>query len=151
MVGQRMWTVPAPPSIKLVSMTIGKIFTEMCMAVSPRSYAALTRRKCVSIAQWNSRYSCPYLFWSLYYQQASLKEITTYVRIQCTITCLLRIPHYADKGVVWFIFDSRTWADHVTWGDVYLRLCTERSEVRMTVCVIVFVVYVCCMWGDDEG
>ena len=29
MVGQRRWTVPAPPSIKLVSTTICKIVTEM--------------------------------------------------------------------------------------------------------------------------
>ena len=39
MYGQRRWTVPVPPSIKLVSMTICKIVTEMCVVVSPWSYA----------------------------------------------------------------------------------------------------------------
>ena len=38
--GQRRWTVPAPPTVKLVSRpTICKIITEMCVVVSPRSYA----------------------------------------------------------------------------------------------------------------
>ena len=40
---QRRWTVPAPPSIKLVSTTICKIVTAMCVVVSPRSYAVRTR------------------------------------------------------------------------------------------------------------
>ena len=40
---------------------------------------------------------------------------------------------------MWSIFDSHTsGADHVTRGNVYLYLCTERSEVRVTVGVIVF-------------
>ena len=39
MYGQRRWAVPASPSIKLVSATICKLVTEMCMVVSPRSYA----------------------------------------------------------------------------------------------------------------
>ena len=37
MYGQRRWTVPAPPSILLVS-TICKIVKEMCVVVSPQSY-----------------------------------------------------------------------------------------------------------------
>ena len=54
-------------------------------------------------------------------------------------------------ALVWSIFDSCTcWADHVTWGDVYLCSSTERSEIKVTSCVIVFVVYVCCMWDDEE-
>ena len=39
MYGQRRWTVPAPPSIKLVITTISKIFKEMCVVISPQSYA----------------------------------------------------------------------------------------------------------------
>ena len=39
MYGQRRWTVPAPLSIKLVSTTVCKIVTEMCVVVSSRSYA----------------------------------------------------------------------------------------------------------------
>ena len=39
MVGQRRWTVQAPPSIKLVSTRICKIVTEMWLVVSPRSYS----------------------------------------------------------------------------------------------------------------
>ena len=42
MYGQRRWTVPAPPSIKLVSMTICKIVMEMCVVVSLRSYSVLS-------------------------------------------------------------------------------------------------------------
>ena len=43
------------------------------------------------------------------------------------------------------IFDSRTsWVDHVTWVDVYLHLCTERSEVKVTEYVIIFVMCVVC-------
>ena len=34
---------------------------------------------------------------------------------------------------------------------VYLYLCIERSEVRVTVCVIVFNVIVCVCVIDDEG
>ena len=34
--GQQRWTVPAPPTIKLVSTTICKIVTEMWLVVSPR-------------------------------------------------------------------------------------------------------------------
>ena len=37
-------------------------------------------------------------------------------------------------AIVWSIFDSRTsWTDHITWGNACLYLCTERSEVRVTV------------------
>ena len=39
MVGQRRWTVPSPPSIKLVSTRICEIVTEMWLVVSLRSYA----------------------------------------------------------------------------------------------------------------
>ena len=39
MYGQWRCTVPAPSSIKLVSMTICKIVTEMCVVVSSQSYA----------------------------------------------------------------------------------------------------------------
>ena len=39
MYGQRRWTVPASPSICLISMTICKIVSEICVFVSPRSYA----------------------------------------------------------------------------------------------------------------
>ena len=51
MVGQRRWTVPGPQSIKLVSTTICKIVTEMCVVVSPLSYALRARRECLSSAQ----------------------------------------------------------------------------------------------------
>ena len=44
MVGQRRCTVSAPLSIKLVSTTICKIVMEMCVAVSPWSYAVHTRQ-----------------------------------------------------------------------------------------------------------
>ena len=40
---QRRWTVPTPPSIKLVSTKLCKIVTEMCVFVSPRSYAVRSR------------------------------------------------------------------------------------------------------------
>ena len=47
-------------------------------------------------------------------------------------------------SVVYFRF-VHSWADHVTLEDVYLYLCTERSEVRVTGYVnIVFVVCVVC-------
>ena len=39
MYGQRRWTVPALPSIKSASMKVCKIVTEMCVVLSPRSYA----------------------------------------------------------------------------------------------------------------
>ena len=39
MYGQRRWTVPVPPSTKLVCTTVCKIVTEMCVVVSPGSYA----------------------------------------------------------------------------------------------------------------
>ena len=39
MYGQRRWTVPAPPSIKLGSTTVCKKVTEMRMVLSPRCLA----------------------------------------------------------------------------------------------------------------
>ena len=51
MYGQRRWTVPSPPSIKLVSTTICKIVTEMWLVVSPRScavrYPSRGRQQCI--------------------------------------------------------------------------------------------------------
>ena len=35
-------------------------------------------------------------------------------------------------------------------GDLYLYLCSERSEVRVTACVILFAVYMCCTWDDEK-
>ena len=42
MYGQRKWTVPAPPSIKLVSTKICKIVMKIYVVVSLGSYAAHT-------------------------------------------------------------------------------------------------------------
>ena len=43
MYGKRKWTISAPLSIKLVSTAICKIVMEMCVVVSPQSYAVRNR------------------------------------------------------------------------------------------------------------
>ena len=50
---------------------------------------------------------------------------------------VLRVLLYAGR---WrkcdLFFDSRnSSADHVMWVDVYMYMCTERSKVKMTLCV----------------
>ena len=47
MYGQRRWTVPALPAIKLVNTAICKIVTKMCVVVSPWSYVVRTRPRAV--------------------------------------------------------------------------------------------------------
>ena len=53
-------------------------------------------------------------------------------------------------SVVYFRIMHCLGRPHYVW-DEYLYLCTEGSEVRVTVCVYCFVVQVCHMWNDDKG
>ena len=45
MYGQRRWAVSTPPPIMLVSTTICKIVTELCVVVPPRSYVVRYLRR----------------------------------------------------------------------------------------------------------
>ena len=57
-----MWTVPVPPWIKLVSITICKIFTKVWLVVSPRSYAVRypprVRQHCIMKSPLLRLYTC---------------------------------------------------------------------------------------------
>ena len=65
------------------------------------------------------------------------------MRTLCTITCFwFRATRINDINVVYF-YSRTSSADHYM-GNVYLYLCTERSEVRETVSVTVFVVCAVC-------
>ena len=68
----------------------------------------------------------------------------------CTVTCFVfRALRIDGDSVIYFQFTHLLGRPRYT-GDVYLYLCTERIEVRVTICVIVFVLIMCCIW-DDEG
>ena len=53
--------------------------------------------------------------------------------------------------LVWSIFNSRaSLVDHFTWGMCICICVLNAVEVSVTM-FNYFVLYVCCMWGDDEG
>ena len=63
----------------------------------------------------------------------------------CTIMCFgFRAMQIDGFSVVYFLFMHLLDIPRFV-GDVYLYLCTERSEVRVTVCVTVCVVLLCCV------
>ena len=60
-------------------------------------------------------------------------------------TCFgFRAMRIDGVSVVYFIFSHLLGRSHYV-GDVYLYLCTEISEVRVTVCVTVCVALFCCV------
>ena len=64
----------------------------------------------------------------------------------------LRVPRKADRWrcVVYFRFTHRLGRPHYVW-DEYLYSVLEEVEVRVTVCVSICVVYLCCgVWNSDE-
>ena len=63
-----------------------------------------------------------------------LKVVGELVLTHCTITCFGFRALRIESGSVVYFYSQISWSDQVTWDDVYLYLCTEKSEVRVIMC-----------------
>ena len=77
------------------------------------------------------------MLFNLYHNIAVCLRVFVLMPVHCTIMCFgFRAIRIDGVSVIYFLF-THLLGRPCYAGDVYLYLCTERNEVRVTVCVIV--------------